>query len=91
MKNNNIFDSTKGINVEKPVVGLKVIGLDGHKGIIVSIVEPTDDDHGWIEVWQSERDNYGDNNCEHYAYYNNELDSSIFKVIEVPEQVKIIE
>ena len=42
-----------------------------HKGIVVKIVPGYDiEDHGTIYVWQSERTNYGADNCEHYVYHN---------------------
>jgi hypothetical protein len=47
--------------------------IGGHKGIVVKIVKPenpTVEDHGTIYVWQSEKFEYGSDNCEHYVFHN---------------------
>lgn len=52
-------------------VGDEIIDVDGHKGIVVKITPGYSvEDHGTIYVWQSERYNYGADNCEHYKYHN---------------------
>lgn len=51
--------------------GMSVIDIWKNPGVIVYIVPGnTDEDHGCIAVWQSERINYGADNCEHYPYHN---------------------
>ena len=50
-----------------------VIDRDRHKGVVVGVEipdNPTVEDHGTVTVWQSERFNYGDDNCEHYTWLN---------------------
>lgn len=37
-------------------------------GVIVKIVQPSQDDHGYIAVWLENKVGYGDDNCEDYAY-----------------------
>lgn len=52
-------------------IGAEVMDIHKHKGIVVKIVPGYDiEDHGTIYVWQSERTNYGADNCEHYVYHN---------------------
>lgn len=51
--------------------GMSVIDSWGHKGVVVyTVIGDTDEDHGVIAVWQSERTNYGGDNCEHYPFHN---------------------
>ena len=50
-----------------------VVDRDRNKGVVVQIYvpeNPTVEDHGSISVWQSERFEYGADNCEHYAWTN---------------------
>ena len=51
-----------------PYLGMEVIDSDGFKGVVVKIEPSTEDHHGFIYVWQSDRFNYGDDNCEHYCF-----------------------
>lgn len=37
-------------------------------GVIVKIVPPFGGDHGYVATWLEKKLNYGDDNCEHYAY-----------------------
>lgn len=49
-------------------VGMEVKDAWGQKGVVVKIVPPEDaNSHGTIFVWQSERLEYGADNCEHYS------------------------
>lgn len=70
-------------------VGSSVVDFDGHKGIVVQITEGYDiEDHGCIAVWQSERTEYGADNCEHYAFFGWQAALKIVPSIveiEVPE------
>lgn len=55
--------------------GSKVVDIFGNEGIVVEVStfndEPmTDENHGTVAVWQSERVNHGLDNCEHYPYFN---------------------
>ena len=52
---------TQRLNKDKELtIGAEVIDLDQHKGIVVKIENDT------VYVWQSERTDYGSDNCEHY-------------------------
>ena len=51
-------------------IGDHVIDLYGDKGVVVKIEPATLDYHGTIFVWQSERTNHGNDNCEHYPFTN---------------------
>lgn len=42
------------------------------EGIIVDVRQPDGDEHGCVAVWLKHRLNYGDDNCEHYAFYSHE-------------------
>lgn len=72
MKKNNMkswIEKTENLNINKSLsVGLTVKDCFGSQGVIVKIIPETDDFHGVIYVWQSEKLNYGDDNCEHYSY-----------------------
>lgn len=55
--------------------GSKVVDIFGHEGIVVDIDlmgctpdELSNENHGSITVWQSQRTEYGADNCEHYSY-----------------------
>lgn len=48
-------------------VGSKVVDPWGHNGIVVQI-DIVENDHGFVSVWQKDRTNYGDDNCEHYSF-----------------------
>lgn len=51
--------------------GDSVQDRNGWKGVVVRIEHgSTIESHGTIYVWQSERMEYGADNCEHYAYVN---------------------
>ena len=66
----NWHKKTIKLNQDKTLkVGLRVIDVDGHEGIIVKI-EPPEDEYldGTIYVWQLNRTGYGSDNCEHYSY-----------------------
>ncbi len=63
------------MNLRNIKVGDKVKDIDGHKGIVVKIIESGIDEdneyfHGVIYVWQLDRIDYGSDNCEHYTYDN---------------------
>ena len=52
---------------------MKVKDVDGHRGVVVDVQIPEDpsiEDHGTVAVWQSERFEYGADNCEHYCWIN---------------------
>jgi hypothetical protein len=53
--------------------GMVVKDIWGHEGVVVEVVkwpgELTFSNHGGIAVWQSERTDYGADNCEHYPYF----------------------
>lgn len=55
-------------------IGMEVKDVNGHKGIIVKIEkfegDLNEENHGTIYVWQSDRTNYGSDNCEHYCLNN---------------------
>ena len=56
--------------VKELKVGDEVRDQDGHRGIVVKIEKGTDDvNHGVVYVWQSERYEYGQDNCEHYVEF----------------------
>lgn len=68
-------EKTKRLNENiEPRIGMEVKDIHGHKGIIVKIELPegeiTKENHGTLYVWQSERTNYGTDNCEHYCLSN---------------------
>lgn len=68
-------------------VGMPVIDIWGHRGVVISIDIPenlTIEDHGGIEVYQIDRDNYGHTNCEHYAYYGWE---KVIKFLDSPVEM----
>ena len=57
----------KGVTIKR---GMVVVDVDRHKGVVVKMFTGHDEcDHGMVAVWQSERVNYGDDNCEHYPHY----------------------
>jgi hypothetical protein len=50
--------------------GSLVVDCDGHKGVVVKIEKGVDNErHGTVFVWQSERHEYGADNCEHYPEF----------------------
>jgi hypothetical protein len=52
-------------------VGDEIVDVEGHKGIVVKVIPGVSiEDHGTVYVWQSERVEYGADNCEHYIHYN---------------------
>lgn len=65
----NWTEKTTRLNLNRSLaVGDSVIDIDKNRGIVVKIVPGTSDiDHGAIYVWQSERFEYGADNCEHYS------------------------
>lgn len=74
--------TTKQNNGKTIRPGMKVVDFFGHVGVVVSIYVPQDpsiEDHGLIQVWQSNRNNYGDDNCEHYSFYGWE---SMLRILE---------
>jgi hypothetical protein len=51
-------------------LGDQVIDFDGQPGVVVRIILGyTIEDRGTIYVWQQDRTKYGDDNCEHYSFY----------------------
>lgn len=66
------FEKTKRLNESRTLkVGDEVIDIDKNKGIVVKIVKGISiEEHGVIYVWQTERLNYGSDNCEHYCEIN---------------------
>ena len=62
-------EKTKRLNENRVLsVGLSVKDIAGHTGVVVKIEVPEDStEHGIVYVWQSERMNYGNDNCEHYS------------------------
>lgn len=51
-------------------IGDEVVDVYKNKGIVVKIVPGvSDEDHGAVYVWQSERMEYGSDNCEHYVEF----------------------
>lgn len=63
-------------------VGDHVIDKWNHEGIIVKIIPGTDDEnHGTIYVWQLNRNEYGIDNCEHYAELSCRKDPTLLKVL----------
>lgn len=63
-------DKTQKLNQHFEIkVGMGVKDVEGYKGIVVKIIEPDDEqNHGTIYVWQSDRTDYGADNCEHYSF-----------------------
>lgn len=68
------LDKTERLNEGKDIRrGCIVVDLDRNKGVVVDVQipdDPTIEDHGSVTVWQSERTNYGADNCEHYTWIN---------------------
>jgi hypothetical protein len=67
----NWTDKTERLNSNRQLKrGDEVIDIDKHKGIVVKIIHGIDvEDHGTVYVWQSERTEYGGDNCEHYVEF----------------------
>ncbi len=65
------IDKTLKLNINKAIKrGDVVIDFFGDKGVVVKIKPGVDDEnHGTIHVWQSERYEYGADNCEHYPEF----------------------
>jgi len=64
------LDKNDRINHDKTLkVGMEVIDSYGDKGIVVKIIkdEDTAESDGCVYIWQSERTDYGSDNCMHYA------------------------
>lgn len=51
-------------------VGMEVKDSEGFKGVIVKVIKPSEDTDGTVYVWQSDKREYGGDNCEHYCYTN---------------------
>lgn len=49
-------------------LGMCVVDSEGNKGVVVKIIEPNVDSDGVVYIWQSDRMEYGSDNCEHYTY-----------------------
>lgn len=69
------IDGNHGIVVKiiKPNDDITQEKREGHELIVESEIQDDFDlevDHGTVYVWQSERTQYGDDNCEHYSYLN---------------------
>jgi hypothetical protein len=53
--------------------GMVVQDSVGARGVVVRIDapdKPTIEDHGFVYVWQDTRTGWGADNCEHYAFYD---------------------
>lgn len=62
-------DKNERLNKEFELkLGVQLKDSDGRCGVVVRIEPPTDDFQGVIYVWQADRINYGNDNCEHYTY-----------------------
>lgn len=66
---------TKKLNIDRVLsVGNIVTDMWGSKGVVVKIVMPENcssfEDHGTVFVWQSEKVEYGSDNCEHYPFHS---------------------
>jgi hypothetical protein len=62
---------TAKLNAGKVLMrGCEVVDMEKNKGVVVKIIPAKPDFHGTIFVWQSERQEYGGDNCEHYAASN---------------------
>jgi len=59
------------LNAERILkVGDEVIDAEKNRGIVVKIIPGVSaEEHGTIYVWQSERMEYGSDNCEHYVEF----------------------
>lgn len=68
------LDKNERLNADLDLVlGMKVKDLSGQEGIVVEIHIPDNlsiSEHGTVTVWQSNRNGYGLDNCEHYTYIN---------------------
>ena len=65
------LDKNNRLNEEKELkLGMEVIDRYGDKGVIVKIIEGDGsmEDHGVIYIWQSEKTDFGADNCQHYAF-----------------------
>lgn len=62
---------TTRLNAERTLrIGDEVIDMYKNKGIVVKIIPgASNEDHGSIYVWQSEKLEYGSDNCEHYVEF----------------------
>jgi hypothetical protein len=56
-----------------------------YKGIVISISESGNNDHGIVEVWLYSTTDYGYNNCEHFCYENYK---DFLEIIRQPEKNK---
>jgi hypothetical protein len=68
-----VNDKINKMNEHELKLGAEVVDLWGHQGVVVKIVKPdvpTIEDHGTVFVWQSDRIEYGADNCEHYTFHN---------------------
>jgi hypothetical protein len=62
------WDKNERVNADKDLkLGDTVTDADKNIGVVVKIVPASEDFHGVIYVWQRDRFNYGDDNCEHYS------------------------
>ena len=63
---------TEKLNSERTLaIGDQVVDLYGSKGVVVRIDIPNNpcfENHGTVYVWQSEKTEYGSDNCEHYTF-----------------------
>ena len=63
------WDKNDRENADRVIkVGDSVSDAEGNYGIVVKVVPESDNFHGAVYVWQSERVGYGSDNCEHYAF-----------------------
>lgn len=76
-------NKTKKLNEGKNIQpGMKVVDCFGHEGFVVTVCVPSDvssENHGLVQVWQLNRTDYGDDNCEHYSFYGWE---SMLRILE---------
>lgn len=51
-------------------LGDRVIDKWGWRGVVVDVVYGHSvEEHGSIKVWQSDRTEFGADNCQHYCYF----------------------
>ena len=62
------WDRNERVNqLRELALGLEVVDAEGHRGVVVKIVQDQEDDHGCVYVWQQDKVGYGSDNCEHTA------------------------
>ena len=64
-------DKTKRLNEGVELKrGMVVRDVEGNLGVVVKIIEASEDFHGVVYVWQCDRVEYGSDNFEHYCANN---------------------